>query len=445
MHGTSTATGPRPSRGVRGLTVIASAGLVLTALPAGVAVADGGGGTVAGDGGGTVTVADDGDGTWVVHPGESIQAAVDAAQSGDTIEIEAGTYEEAVCVDGKGLTVIGAGRDQTKIVWPDWTTPADLPEPSSTPCWEAQNSVDPESDPDTLKDDVSGLFFLDPDGPVRVRQLSTWNHPANGIAAWGANGFRVYKTKGHGHDRYGILAANSTHTRILRNIEEGVDRGTPGAPNSGTAGIGSTDSKRAYADIVANDVQGYNLGIFARESRVGVIRHNYVAGNCVGVLIFDDAATEIPDATRNVEGGDWTVRANASIGNNRFCLAGIGEVEASLRVSGTGMAVVNADYVAIHDNTIRDNVPSVDPSTLQFPAAGLALLSLPPFNNPLNVDPGPVENVQVLANTITGNVPVDILRGWPPPLDAQFPPPGEGIVIRGNECGSSLPAAICNP
>ncbi len=425
MHA-STERQRRRRRTGRRLTVTTSVALFVTALPATAAWADGGGGH-----------------TWVVHPGESIQAAVDSAASGDTIQIEAGTYQEAVCVDGKGLTIEGAGRDATKIVWPDWSTPADLPDPDSTPCWEAQNQSDPESDPDTLADDVSGIFFLEPDGPVEVTALSTWNHPANGIAAWGADGFRVVKTKGHGHDRYGILSAYSTHTRILRNIEEGVDRGTPERPNSGTAGIGSTDSAKAYADIVANDVQGYNIGIFARESRSGIMRHNYVAGNCVGVLVFDDAATELPDASRNVRGGDWQIRANESSGNDRFCLAGIGEVEASLRVSGTGMAVVNADHVGIYDNKIRDNHPAVDPATLQFPAAGVALLTLPPFNNPLNVDPGPVTAVRVWKNIITGNTPVDVLSGWPPPLDAQFPPVGRDISIRGNTCSTSIPASIC--
>jgi hypothetical protein len=427
MHHASTARGPRRSRTARSLTITASTSLLLAALPSGVAAAGS-------------------SDTWVVHPGESIQAAVDQAQSGDTIEIEAGTYQEAVCIDGKGLTIVGAGRgeDGTRIVWPDWTAPDQLPEPAPTPCWEAQDSGDPESTPGTLSDDVSGLFFLNPDGPVRVRSLSTWNHPANGIAAWGANGFRVFKTLAHGHDRFGILAADSTHTRISRNILEGVDRGTADEPNSGTAGIGSTDSELAYADIVANDVQGYNLGIFARESRSGAIRSNYVSGNCVGILIFDDAATEIPDFNRRVEGGDWQVKWNESTANNRFCLAGIGEVEASLRVSGTGVAVVNADSVSVSHNDIHDNVPAVDPATLQFPAGGLALVSLPPFNNAEGVDPGPVEQVTVTSNSITGNVPVDVLLSSP--AVSQFLlDVGEGIEFRGNTCGSSLPPEICAP
>jgi hypothetical protein len=429
MQHCSTAGRLRRSALSRGLVVTASAALVVTALPTGAAA----------DGGSTW---EGHPGTWVVHPGESIQDAVDQANSGDTIRIEAGTYEEAVCVVGKGLTIIGAGRgeDGTRIVWPEWTTPDELPGAEPTACWEAQNGADPESNPDTLADDVSGLFFLDPDGPVRVRHLSTWNHPANGIAAWGANDFRVNRTAVHAHERYGILAADSTHTRISRNVVEGFDRGTPEEPNSGTAGIGITDSDESYADVVANDVQGYNLGVFARESRVGAIRNNYVAGNCVGILVFDDALTEIPDATRNVEGGDWQIRHNEVTGNNRFCLAGVGEVEASLRVSGTGIGIVNADAVGIRHNQVHDNVPSVDPNSLQFPAGGVVLVTLPPFNNPLGIDPGPADDVHVVHNTITGNVPVDVLlsaRGFGPLLDVG------AVEFRGNTCGSSVPPDIC--
>jgi parallel beta-helix repeat protein len=419
-HNTTTRTRLR-ARVLPRLAVAGVAALPLAALPSGIAGATPGT-------------------TWVVHEHESIQAAVDAAQSGDTILIEPGTYQEAVCVDGKGLTIVGAGRGEggTAIVWPDWQTPADLPAVPSTPCWEAQDAADPESLPG-LQDDVSALFFLDPDSPVVVRSLSTRNHPAHGIAAWGAHGFSVSDTSGYAHDRYGILAANSTGSRIRGNIETGLDRGTADQPNSGTAGISSGDSDNADATIANNRVEGFNLGIFVRESRSGRITGNTVTGNCVGINIFDDSATEVPDTSRNVPAGDWVLRGNSSIANNRFCLAGIGEVNASLRVSGTGVTVVNADEVDIVHNVIQDNVPSVDPATLQFPAGGLTLLTLPPFNNPQGIDPGPVTNVRVIANTITGNVPVDILLGWPPPLDTQLPPPGPGIVFHANTCGTSYP------
>ena len=49
----------------------------------------------------------------------TIQAAVDAAGNGDTIEIAAGTYREQVTVDGKDITIHGAGSGQTIIESPD--------------------------------------------------------------------------------------------------------------------------------------------------------------------------------------------------------------------------------------------------------------------------------------------------------------------------------------
>jgi len=48
-----------------------------------------------------------------------IQDAVDAAVNGDTIEIAAGTYREQVTVNGKDITLHGAGSGQTIIEAPD--------------------------------------------------------------------------------------------------------------------------------------------------------------------------------------------------------------------------------------------------------------------------------------------------------------------------------------
>jgi pectin methylesterase-like acyl-CoA thioesterase len=50
----------------------------------------------------------------------TIQAAVTAAQDGDIIDIAAGTYREQVTVDGKDITIHGAGAGQTIIESPGW-------------------------------------------------------------------------------------------------------------------------------------------------------------------------------------------------------------------------------------------------------------------------------------------------------------------------------------
>jgi len=381
--------------------------------------------------------------TIVVHPGESIQAAVDRAANGDTIKLDAGTWTEAVCINGKGLTIVGAGRDLTKIVWPNWGPNNPPPEPTTgLTCWRTWAGADLEGNPTTLRDDVSGLFFLNPAGPVNVSGLQTVNHPANGIIVWGGNNANINNTKGTAHERYGVLAAASTNVVIQNNIEQGLDRGAPFY--SGTAGVSIGDSPYANANVAGNRITGYNLGVFIRESRSGVVSGNTVSGNCVGVLLFDDSATEIPNVNGHVLGGNFTLTGNTSTANNRYCIAGR---DGSQRVSGVGMAIVNADHVVVKSNVIRNNVPIVPSgqSGLTFPPGGLVLLSLAPPPDVNNaVDPGLVSYVTVTGNTIQYNVPVDIwvTRAVPgTPLRAA----GPGIVISNNTCGVSDPRGLCGP
>jgi RTX calcium-binding nonapeptide repeat (4 copies) len=58
------------------------------------------------------------DGFYVLN-GMSIQAAINAAHDGDTIYIAAGTYREQLTIDGKAITLLGAGSGQTIIESPD--------------------------------------------------------------------------------------------------------------------------------------------------------------------------------------------------------------------------------------------------------------------------------------------------------------------------------------
>ena len=366
---------------------------------------------------------------WVVEPGESIQAAADAAASGDTIRIKAGEYREAICIVGKGLTIIGAGRNKTRILPPEV-------EPGPNECWTLLGP------PVAAEDPYSALHFENPDSPVFVTRIGTEGHPGSGIVGHGADGFTVTHTSGTGHGLYGIVAAEgSTGIKIVSNVEQNTEV----EGDSGTAGISVGDTGDASALIAHNRIDGWNLGIFAREARHGSIVGNSTSGNCVGVLIFDDSGTETLDDITNFEGGAWNVVANRSTENNRTCLAGR---DGSQLVSGVGMALVNVDDVRVAANRIVGNsstAPPPLPTQFPFPTAGLVVLSLPAFTPPPDgIPPGPAEDIKVIANRFSDN-DLDIFEGAISVPIPGVPPTPEPVNITyiANSCTTSVPPTIC--
>ena len=64
---------------------------------------------------GVWTAAPAGAGTLVVHPGQSIQAAVDNARPGTTIKLAAGVYHQSVGITKDGITLAGSGPGTSVI------------------------------------------------------------------------------------------------------------------------------------------------------------------------------------------------------------------------------------------------------------------------------------------------------------------------------------------
>lgn len=130
----------------------------------------------------TTAAAGDDDGVyWVPTEYETIQAAVDAAQPGELVMIEPGTYVEAVDVSTDQLTIRGVDRDTVVL--------------------DGQLQLD------------NGIRVLGADG-VAVENLTTVNYTNNGLFWVSSEGYRASYITTYRTGDYGIYAFDSVKGQI---------------------------------------------------------------------------------------------------------------------------------------------------------------------------------------------------------------------------------------
>jgi hypothetical protein len=200
---------------------------------------------------------------------------------------------------GKGRTIIKA--------------PADLPAPG-------------EQDPCA----GAGLCWSAPDGPIKVRDLTTVGH-ANGILGLRMDGMLVARPSGRDHDEDGIAAFESHRLSFVHTTERG---------DGGEAGIYIGDTDDADAKVAHNTSTGWTFGFFfatpasarpgptgwpgtasARSSSTPVQWHRHRHGN--------------PCAIHQRPAGAWPLVGNRIVRNTRFCPA---EGDSALPSSGVTVA-----------------------------------------------------------------------------------------------------------
>jgi hypothetical protein len=280
----------------------------------------------------------------------TIQAAVNAASNGDTVQIAAGTYQEQVTVNGlTNLTIEGAGQGQTIILSPDYT---DL--------------VSNIQNPGEFHTSTDALVGVENGASVTVKNLTVDGNNQGVIYAVGANG---------GGDLVGIEGVNSSlnvsnvHVTGTEDVEGGVLQGGQGNKgvivndtNSSTQTFtmtGSTVDNFQKAGIlmegtglnvnVSNNVVtgvggnptniSQNL-IEIEHGATGSITHNFVtgvsdgAGGSTGILIFQSGsgvtvsnntvlglAGNVNSAGIYFAGVDAPVAEGNSIANQGFAIA----------------------------------------------------------------------------------------------------------------------------
>ena len=300
-----------------------------------------------------------------VDPGESIQAAIDKAKPGTTIELGEGTYKESVRISKSDISIEGQGRSKTKIEVPD---AADLPE--GAPCLGETQHDPPPAPPVKIVDGIC-VFPDFPEDPnvkarcenspasdpdeqvvralddVEISKLAVTGFSASGVIYFCADDPEVTRVYAKGADEgggeYGIAAFASDDVVFSRNL----------TVNSGEAGIYIGDSPHADAVVWKNVSWKSNFGLFIRDSQHGTLQKNKAFDNCLGILFLNTNEAGAPPEFQGppIDVKDWLAKQNNATANNRACPAG----DEGGATSGIGIAVASSIDVSLIDNGVFGN------------------------------------------------------------------------------------------
>ncbi|WP_326668045.1 right-handed parallel beta-helix repeat-containing protein [Streptomyces sp. NBC_01257] len=322
----------------------------------------------------------------VVRPGQSIQAAVDAARPGDTIVVRPGTYRESVLITTPGLTLRGSGS--RTVIEPG----ASGSQPYNA-CAKAGNGICVLGTARNTVDDVS------------LRSLTVSGFTRSGVWASWTDRLEVRSVTSRSNGIWGIAQQRSTRS----DIRDSTVRA------NGDAGVfiaNSVDEEGGASDTLGTRVRGNTLtdnriGLTARRVRNMTVSDNTFTANCSGVNVVGDEGT--PKA------GAMTIRSNRITGNNKFCAA----TERLPAMQGSGIVLTGAETTQVRSNVIRDNVGAT-------PFSGGVVL-FKSFVGAKNTDN------TISGNVVTGNQPADLAN-----KDT-----GTGNRFTGNVCTTSAPAGMC--
>jgi nitrous oxidase accessory protein NosD len=235
----------------------------------------------------------------VVGPGDSIQAAVDAADPGDTIVVF-GTHRENVAVQTDRLTLRGVGA----LLLPPAT-------PAASACF----------DPTEVGEAVHGICVIG-DVDFTTGEVNRY------VERVKVSGFTIRDFAGGG----ALVAVGARDTTFTRNVAHDNDDGMQSAKSFGTR-------------VVSNRASGGRFGVRIFSSLGGRIAGNALHGNCVGAIVIGSSLGTA---------GDLRIAGNAVRRNTRACPGD----EDFPALSGIGIGLLGATATAITGNLITGNVPS---------------------------------------------------------------------------------------
>ncbi len=379
---------------------IAMGGLAVVGLGGTAAAKPGRGPPGRGRGGADVVVPDD---------EGSIQAGVDAADSGDTVAVHGGTYVEQVVID-KDLTLRGV--DDPTIRMPE--TPGRFTIPETAADWEpivlAYGGTDTGGaiqGSDTVDVSVSGITL---DGNERegagVRTTAVLARNVSGAIT----DTTVVNMGIGGGETFGLLGYGDSELRIHGNEIHGYERGGIGVIGDGGAHPSPEASVRNNLVVGSGGIgeawgsNGIQIGYGAEgDVRGNIVRDNRYAEEAftaAGIILIESDGVHVRDNT--VENSDVGIAVaswgsfRSSATNNKVMRNDVREANAGIllrAVSYQGFSTVEA---AVNNNKVVNNtITDPDPNDVDTGIAVQALETHPDIA-------ATADNNKVIRNTVTG-------------------------------------------
>jgi hypothetical protein len=320
----------------------------------------------------------------VVHPGESIQKAVDRARPGETVWIAPGTYRESVRITVPRLTLAGSG---------DRTVLRPGPARSRDACAKAGIGICVVG---TRPHALAG---------VRIRSLAVRGFKKDGIWADYTDRLSIEAVVAGGNGGQGISEERSTRGVFSHDTAEG--NGEAGILLANILGKEGPAIDTAGALITHNILKGNSQGVIIRRARHLELFRNDITENCGGVFVVGDE--NIPRA------GYVTIRRNRVYENNKSCP----KTRHLPAFGGAGIVITGAADSVVTHNWVHHNSGTA-------PMSGGIVLYISHFSTPN-------AHIAVRYNVATDNHPADLAN------DSG----GPGNTFTGNRCRITQHAGKC--
>jgi parallel beta-helix repeat protein len=334
--------------------------------------------------------------TITVRPGESIQAAVNAAKAGDTVKVLSGDYiesnpgEAAVYID-KPLKLMASGH--VRIL-------ADGGQP---------NGILVEGTPGAH---VTG---------VEIVGFTVEGFEENGIWLKHVDRFNIENNVSINNLENGIWPTLSANGQVKNNVAYGS--------LDSALWVEASENVR----VINNDLHHSPTGLEVTISKNLTIENNHVHDNTVGIGLYHPAAAGLDSPWPYEELGNWYV-ANNDVHDNNFENPSQGG-ETSALPPGIGLLLLGVDNVDVQRNRIEQNqyvgVGMLDWCVAVAGSGFDCTAETPDFLG------SSVNNVRVTENKFAGN---HALLGE---VDGLFPPPSDILYVDGELFGLTPGVGNC--